>query len=495
MRPRRWTAPLVAVLCAALLAGCVGSNGGGAGDPRSGDGLKYGLAPKPDKNVTFQKDVVLVQGGASSVRSVTADGLTWTLSPSAPGIGDLALGRVMFLTDRAVGRVAAISNVSSGVQVTLAPVDVTDVIADGDLAKSNVPITKPVAISSQGAFWADPALQQQAGADPSQGYGADLPALARSGAQPLIRQDLPRPPAPPAIVSDVLSGKTGSFGLDEACCDNGPSATIKYDNKGLTLNGKLALSMKKPTADFDLKISGGSLQKAGLTVHGAAKIVADLKAVAAPNAAIHGYSPPLGLDFSFSVPIGVFFGVPLSMLTTQHFGLEINIPGTAQLLAHGELNLGSSIGFSYDNGSFHNTTSATFDPSVSLKATNSIAVGISYAAFDYNVRFTVGFGLAGLVAGVYLALGLHVFAAVGAPFGSDYQPGDFIEHCRSVQADLWVDYGVGYTIPQRVADVVNFFLKAFQSKPIPATGGLSHGWQPVKSAYAYAPEVPLCKQN
>lgn len=98
MRTRRWATPLVAIVCAALLAGCVGSVGAAPTDPRSGDGLKYGLAPRPDQGVDFQKDVVLVKGGASAVRAVTSDGLTWTLSPDAGGIGDIAVGRVMFLT-------------------------------------------------------------------------------------------------------------------------------------------------------------------------------------------------------------------------------------------------------------------------------------------------------------------------------------------------------------------------------------------------------------
>jgi len=496
MRTRRLTLPLVAMICVALLAGCVGSIGAAPSDPRSGGGLKYGLAPEPDKGTTFQKDVVLVQGGASAVRSVTADGLTWTLSPDAAGIGDLKLGRVMFLTDRAVGRVVAIKNGSSGVQITLAPVDITDVIADTDISKKGVSLAGPVAISAAGAFWADPDLQKQAGL--GQSDGADLPALWRvprqggSGASPFA---LPRPPAPDAIVSDVISAQTGSFGLKASCCDSGPGVAIAYDKNGLKLNGRIGLSMAKPTANFDLRISGGSIANAGLTVRGAAKIVADLTANAAPNSAIHGYSPPLGLDFAFSVPIGLFFGVPLTMVVTQHFGIEINIPGTAQLVAHGELNLGSTIGFAYAGGKWTNTTSATFDPSVSLKATDSIAVGISYAVFDYNVRFTVGIGLLGFAAGVYLALGLHVMATVGAPFGSDYDPNQPIEHCRSVQGDLFVDYGVGYTIPTPVQKVINFFLKAFRSDPVPVSGGISHGWAPVKSGYAYGPQIPLCKQN
>jgi small basic protein len=236
------------------------------------------------------------------------------------------------------------------------------------------------------------------------------------------------------------------------------------------------------------------VKEAGLSVSGAAGIAAKLSATAQPNKAISGFSPPLGMDLAFSVPVGVFFGVPLNMVVTQRFTVQVNIPGQTHLDAVGKLKLGSTLGFSYSNGTFANTTSASLDSSASLNATNSIAVGISWASFDYNVKFTIGLGYLGFVAGVYLALAAHVLVAVGAPIGFNPAQGaqDPIEHCKSVQGSLWVDYGVGYSIPSPVAKLVNYFLTAFQSAPIQTSGGLSKGWVPVLNRYEVFPQSGFC---
>ncbi len=496
MRPRRWSLPLSALLCLALLAGCVGGTASAPSDPRSGGGLRYGLAPRPNQGATFQKDVVLVEGGASSVRSVTSDGLTWTLSPNAGGIGDLKPGRVMFLTDRGVGRVRAIQNTSAGVEVTIGPVDLTDVIRDGRFAsKAPIPITKPVAISAAGAFWADPTLQQQAGVAP--GSGADVPVDPAAD----VRRAVPvldRPPSPAAIVAETVKATTGAFGITGSCCDTGPSAAFSYNKKGLSMSGKVSLDMQRPEGAFELTIAGGRVSDAGLTVTGAAGITAELSAVAQPNGATKGFSPPLGTDFAFTVPVGYFFGVPLAMVVTQRFTVAVNIPGQARLDAVGKVKLSSQIGFRYHNGSYSNTTDASLDSSASISATNSIAVGISSAEFEYNVRFTIGLGYLGFVAGVYLALAAHLVATVGAPIGFNELPGadNPIEHCVGIQGELWVDYGVGYEIPSSVAKLVNYFLEAFHSTPISTHGGFSKGWNTVfPSTYVVFPKSGFCMQK
>ncbi len=156
MRARRTLALCAAVLCAGLLAGCV-QQSAAPNDPRSGGGLRYGLAPQADKGTTFQPDVVLIDGGASSVRSVTADGLTWTLSPTAGGVSALKPGRVMFLTDRGVGRVMAVHTDSAGVEVTIGPADLTDVIRDGHFkSPAPVAITNPIVQSRGGSVLGRP---------------------------------------------------------------------------------------------------------------------------------------------------------------------------------------------------------------------------------------------------------------------------------------------------------------------------------------------------
>src|SRR4051812_15141031 len=66
---------------------------------------KYGVAPTPDPTVTYQADVIVVGGGADAIRAQSPNGFIWTIDAGAPHAADLAAGKIMFLTNRAVGRV------------------------------------------------------------------------------------------------------------------------------------------------------------------------------------------------------------------------------------------------------------------------------------------------------------------------------------------------------------------------------------------------------
>lgn len=130
----------VAVLCAALvLSACSGSkNNAGTQADRGGSGdaalaNQYGLGPKPDPSITYQPDVVLIDGGPKIIRGVSADGLTWTIDATAAGADRLKPGLIMFATSQAVGRVVRLSARSTVLDVTLSPVELGDVIRDGHL--------------------------------------------------------------------------------------------------------------------------------------------------------------------------------------------------------------------------------------------------------------------------------------------------------------------------------------------------------------------------
>src|SRR5438552_1081224 len=51
--------------------------------------LAYGYAPDPHGSAVYQPDVVLVGGGPQIVRSVSDDGLTWTIDAHAPNADKL----------------------------------------------------------------------------------------------------------------------------------------------------------------------------------------------------------------------------------------------------------------------------------------------------------------------------------------------------------------------------------------------------------------------
>jgi len=94
---------------------------------------QFGYGPRPGPQVRYQPDVVMIGGGASAVRGVSDDGLTWTIDGSAKGAQDLSVGKIMFATSRAVGRVLAIEPRGKDLAVKLGPVTLTQIIRDAKI--------------------------------------------------------------------------------------------------------------------------------------------------------------------------------------------------------------------------------------------------------------------------------------------------------------------------------------------------------------------------
>jgi hypothetical protein len=92
---------------------------------------RYGYGPAPDPAITYQPDVVLIGGGPAAIRGVSENGLTFTMDGRAPGVDQLAVGRIMFAASQAVGRVHELERRGDVVDVTLIPVGLGEVIKDG----------------------------------------------------------------------------------------------------------------------------------------------------------------------------------------------------------------------------------------------------------------------------------------------------------------------------------------------------------------------------
>jgi hypothetical protein len=137
---RRLGASGLILAFAVAVAGCGGGGNAGSTTSRGGDAAVvtdpvswYGYGPTPDPHITYQPDVVMIDGGPKAIRSASSDGLTWTLDGSAKGVADLQVGKVMFASAKAAGRVVGIQHNGSDVAVTVAPVSLTDVVKDGHL--------------------------------------------------------------------------------------------------------------------------------------------------------------------------------------------------------------------------------------------------------------------------------------------------------------------------------------------------------------------------
>ena len=146
-RRRVWFAGLIAVLigtasCSGEVAG-VASIPGASGAQTPGAPVavgtptpaenNYGYGPSTDPSVSYKPDVVLIGGGPEAIKAMSDDGLSFTMDPAAAGVADLAVDKVMFASGMAVGRVASIEDSGDGPIVTLAPVEMADIVDGGSI--------------------------------------------------------------------------------------------------------------------------------------------------------------------------------------------------------------------------------------------------------------------------------------------------------------------------------------------------------------------------
>jgi hypothetical protein len=94
----------------------------------------YGARLAPSSSVTFQPDVVVVGGGADSVRSVSSDGLVWTIDAQAAHADEIATGKVIAITNLGAGRVLAVERDGDAERVAIGPIALTDLVKSGTLA-------------------------------------------------------------------------------------------------------------------------------------------------------------------------------------------------------------------------------------------------------------------------------------------------------------------------------------------------------------------------
>src|ERR1700678_4492294 len=72
--------------------------------------LRYGVSPTKNTAVTYQPNVVLMEHGADAIKSVSPDGLTWSIDASSPEAAGLDTGKILFATSRAVGKILAVQH-------------------------------------------------------------------------------------------------------------------------------------------------------------------------------------------------------------------------------------------------------------------------------------------------------------------------------------------------------------------------------------------------
>ena len=160
-------------------------------------------------------------GGASAVQSVSADGMVWTIKGNAGHIQDLIPGKIMLATGLGAGRILAVSTVGNNKQVVLGPVDITDVVRNG-----NFDSTAPVSLNSVMAYQTPtrPGLISSLDDDPA---GSATPTSTGHPiqARQLRRHAVPRyrEPCTPTPVPATAAPATSDTGPSTGCVGPHPA--------------------------------------------------------------------------------------------------------------------------------------------------------------------------------------------------------------------------------------------------------------------------------
>lgn len=404
----------------------------------------FGLAPLTDDSVTYQPDVVIVGGGADSIRSASSDGLTWTIDGHAANAGDLEPGTVMFLTGKAVGRIVAIENDGDDLVVTLGPVDLTDIVRDGhfeaeqpidlgalalqtipdlpgslELTEKEVPPPSPDESTSTTEVGlgvvSPPMLSIASATEPS---GTWPPPTSGNGAE-LTLGDF-------SVELTRSSGAVGRVGLK-----------VAYTKNGVTLAVDFGAILNEPTVATDFDIVGGKIVSGTARITGLDKL--EVKVDAGSETGLAGnfkarVEMPVDANFPFMVG-----PIPMNLSIRQKFIVETAFSAKdSTLSANGLYKVDGPLGFDYHGGDLTLVTPTVTTELAMIDSLDGISVGVNGVIVAYQAKVLLGLGVPLFTAGPFGAITVSTGLTDGSNLG--------IVKCKQASLDVVVAGGLGFTI-------------------------------------------------
>ncbi len=486
----RILAVLALMLCAGLLLSCKSKSGTQVGNLRMSDAeLRYGMAPTRNSKVVYQDDVILVGHGAEDVRSVSSDGLTWTINEHADHAEELQPGKIMFITSRGVGRVLGVERNQDGLGIILGPVALTDVVKEAQMS-----FDQPVDLSQMIAYTAPdlPGTSVKAFAVPAFPAEPDAASRAVKYDDSMMQQIaegmsgdslLARPRLLPAALTGPVSRTAplpklgvpnpidvGPFNVVPFCC-GGLGLKIVHEQNGLRIMAYAVLRLKAPALHFNLDIRGGKVRTAELELKGVAGLTMQFEASSALG--VNGnINQHVTVPVDFSLPIGGL-GLPLALTLHQAFVLDTAFSArNSTLNATGDYAMDGSLFMGYHDGAWGAGAPTKFIVRQSLlDSINGLSLGANGLVMAYEGKLIVGIGAFGFVTGPYFGYRVGIGTARGSD-AAGFPMG--LPVCHSADLDIGVSVGIGYSIPQPVTNVLNFILRNLNVKAIDGFGGIEH---------------------
>jgi hypothetical protein len=430
--------------------------------------VKYGMAPMPDPSVTYQPAVVVVGGGADAVRAISGSGLTWTIDAHAPHADELTEGKIIFLTNRAVGRVLDVRRDGDNLAVTLGPVAITEIIRKCDIHIDAMPIDfgEAIAYAAEdlpGRVIAAPGSADVRPLSESDNTIANV-AFTTQSTPPPGSPGSPAgpPPVPPAAnVSNLVH-----FKIEPTASDAGVGLRATSNGGGLKVVAEAFVHIQKPTLTPILKISDeGDLLEASLTLTGAAGLTMrfDAGTDVGLRANVKGR---LQATPDFSIPVGG--PLPLAVTVRQQFLIDTALGvRNSTLTAIGDYTFDGSFSIGYKDKKWGLAGPLGFTAKQSmLQSAGGVTIAPAGFNLTHQMKVVFGVGAWGLVTGPYFSLNSAAALFKGSDLGTI--------QCRESTIVVGMSGGIGYLIPKPITDAINFILGTLHIRyRIAGEGGLS----------------------
>ena len=449
------------------------SKASGGGAPSSGStALPVGVGDPhatSSANVTFTPNTVVITPSqvSSSLRSVSADGSTYTFSNSSGKLGDLAKGKVMLLEGFDAAVVTGVQHSGSSLVVSTAPAELSDIVQSGSIHVDAPPdysdaFGTDTSDASAGSSASTTAWSPNVGGGPVVLSAARVGATAHSDAvlgAPRLGA-MGRPEAMPDGLGghgwnytghdptgkltysiSLVASAEGLQAYGGFCYSSDGSGNVSGTCGGpVSLSGQLNGTVSWSNAVSVLDVTKGQPPKGNFSLSGLTfKLHVTYTALRKDGTQISAKLPPFNLPFSFEMPVcpppAFCGGVPLYtknelslLLTLGISSKDAVIRGGFTMIVSGPGSVVDQSGFKVIAGSsssFH--LSGKFDPGT------SVTLGASAVEVALQDKVSLGLGIKWLNAMFYIAL----IAAIGQVTGSEVAS----EFCQNFYAAFTIKGG------------------------------------------------------
>ena len=463
---------------------------------------QYGVAPKRIPGLVYKDDVILMENGDKAIRSLSSDGMTWTLDARSPHVNEIQVGKIVFATSRCVGKVLGVEHKGNDVSAILGPVQITDLVKQGNfsyeqpldldsvmaIGSPDYPGAPNSAASQQMENAGNKASLGTPGSSRSVSYFVVTPEgdwkpmptiypdgtarVIRAGWDPSHASGIPLLASPSSALSDSFSVHAAQLpipniqmvnGMQMSPCKGcgGLGLRLYQEKGGVKVWLTAVFHLSSPVLKFNVGITSDGSINAYVSLSGAAGFTVTLDAVATQDLKVN-LKEVGAVPWDLTVPLGGM-GVPLQALFQQAIVLETAFSAkTSVLHASGDFTAAGALSMSYVHGRWDVPPLQMTLKQNLADAVSGVSVGINSLVFAITQRLMVGVGGLGFAAGPYVSLTTNTTALK--------QSSITLVDCRQGTFGMQLSGGIGFSMPKVVAKVINFFLSLVHVAPVPASG-------------------------